>query len=597
MKKVIKILLVITILFLSSSVFAASVSLTIRDGDTFILPTSTFQIQPGDTVLTVLNTADQVDSTWSISNLQHYSFGDYIKCITSPSGEACDNWQYTVNNSYPFDSINQKVLSDRDVVYLYFGPQNKIILSSNNITTNNTLTVTAQKYDYQNNAWITKTGVTLGLTQPKPDPNSWSPIEVQTSAVDGNGQVVFSSIPVGSYNVGIKEDGYFPTEALTVTNPPVSHGGSGGALAAAISAPTIPNLSPTPVPVIKKEFDIKKALKFITSQQKENGSFGEDLYTDWAAVALAERTDFQIEREKLIKYFKELKTNDYQLTDYQRHAMGLMSLGLNPYNTNGENYIKKIIDSFDGKQFGNIKEENDDIFALIVLQNAGYTKDENIIKDTVTFILSKQKENGSWDENADMTGAGIQALASFNQDEKVKNTLTKAREFLKQNQKDDGGWGNVSSTAWVIGGIFALSEKPEDWIKNDNTPLDYLGVNQDTDGEMKNLPTGQAGDNIKSKLWETAYAASALSGKTWNQIMQKFEKPQPTPLNQNKETLAPQKIEEKLQKQNITRKLNLKKTSVATVIKAISEQKTTEAPQPIKKSWFRNLLEKILNFF
>lgn len=597
MKKVIKILLVITILFLSSSVFAASVSLTIRDGDTFILPTSTFQIQPGDTVLTVLNTADQVDSTWSISNLQHYSFGDYIKCITSPSGEACDNWQYTVNNSYPFDSINQKVLSDRDVVYLYFGPQNKIILSSNNITTNNTLTVTAQKYDYQNNAWITKTGVTLGLTQPNPDPNSWSPIEVQTSAVDGNGQVVFSSIPVGSYNVGIKEDGYFPTEALTVTNPPVSHGGSGGALAAAISAPTIPNLSPTPVPVIKKEFDIKKALKFITSQQKENGSFGEDLYTDWSAVALAERTDFQIEREKLIKYFKELKTNDYQLTDYQRHAMGLMSLGLNPYNTNGENYIKKIIDSFDGKQFGNIKEENDDIFALIVLQNAGYTKDENIIKDTVTFILSKQKENGSWDENADMTGAGIQALASFNQDEKVKNTLTKAREFLKQNQKDDGGWGNVSSTAWVIGGIFALSEKPEDWIKNDNTPLDYLGVNQDTDGEMKNLPTGQAGDNIKSKLWETAYAASALSGKTWNQIMQKFEKPQPTPLNQNKETLAPQKIEEKLQKQNITRKLNLKKTSVATVIKAISEQKTTEAPQPIKKSWFRNLLEKILNFF
>ena len=83
-EKVIKILLVITILFLSSSVFAASVSLTIRDGDTFILPTSTFQIQPGDTVLTVLNTADQVDSTWSISNLQHYSFGDYINASQAP---------------------------------------------------------------------------------------------------------------------------------------------------------------------------------------------------------------------------------------------------------------------------------------------------------------------------------------------------------------------------------------------------------------------------------------------------------------------------------------------------------------------------------
>ena len=76
---------------------------------------------------------------------------------------------------------------------------------------------------------------------------------------------------------------------------------------------------------------------------------------------------------------------------------------------------------------------------------------------------------------------------------------------------------------------------------------------------MKNLPTGQAGDNIKSKLWETAYAASALSGKTWNQIMQKFEKPQPTPLNQNKETLAPQKLKKNYKNKILQENLTLKK--------------------------------------
>ena len=85
-----------------------------------------------------------------------------------------------------------------------------------------------------------------------------------------------------------------------------------------------------------------------------------------------------------------------------------------------------------------------------------------------------------------MTGAGMEALSFLNADEQVKNALTKAKEFLKQNQKNDGGFGNVSSTAWAIEGILALSEKPENWIKNDNSPLDYLGINQDIDGGTKN---------------------------------------------------------------------------------------------------------------
>ena len=93
--------------------------------------------------------------------------------------------------------------------------------------------------------------------------------------------------------------------------------------------------------------------------------------------------------------------------------MALMSLGVNPYNVNGKNYVQKIISSFDGKQFGNPNEDNDDIFALIVLQNAGYSKDKKIIQDTIDFILSKQKENGSWNNSIDITGAAIQSISIF----------------------------------------------------------------------------------------------------------------------------------------------------------------------------------------
>ena len=100
--------------------------------------------------------------------------------------------------------------------------------------------------------------------------------------------------------------------------------------------------------------------------------------------------------------------------------MALMALGLNPYNINGENYIKKITDSFDGTQYGNIEKDSDDIFALIVLQNAGYEKEEDIIKNTITYILSKQKENGSWNESVDMTGASMQALSFLIKMNKLK---------------------------------------------------------------------------------------------------------------------------------------------------------------------------------
>ena len=356
----------------------------------------------------------------------------------------------------------------------------------------------------------------------------------------------------------------------------------------------------------KISFDIKRAFDFLISEQKENGSFGEDLYTDWTALALATTSDYQIEKNKLIKYLTEVKATDYQLTDYERHAIGLMALGLNPYNINGENYIKKITDSFDGKQFGNKDEDNDDIFALIVLQNAGFNQNDEIIKNTLDFILSKQKENGSWDNNVDMTGASLQAIINITekncfllgslsgltspaltldssacespQNKEFISVINKAKEFLKQNQKDNGSFGNISSTAWAMEGILSLGEKPTDWpagnadsvataggVKNGNTPIDYLAVNQD-----------------KANLWETAYALSVMSGKTWREIMQKFEKPILEKKFETNKTIS--KI----------KKIELKKEIIASPINAITENQKIE---PVKKqNWWRILVNKIFGF-
>jgi hypothetical protein len=570
---------------------ALTVNLNIRSGDTIIF-SETIPLQSAGTidlnghtistnsVLAILNDADLLSENFEIADLQYYdSFGSfYLKCIESAVGNDCDNWQYVVNDVSPTSSIDQESVSGGETIYFYFGPTSKISLSSSAITTTETLTVWAYKYDYENNTWVIRDGINAGLTQPNPD-DPFNPLEIQTQTIDANGEAQFSSIPVGTYSVGIKEDFYFPTESLTVRESVSSSGGGGSSSS---GSKRNKNTGSVLGAETKIGFNLEKAFAFLISQQKENGSFGEDLYTDWIALALASGSH-QTETIKLIKYLGESKTENFRLTDYERRAIALMALGLNPYNTNGENYIEKIILSFDGKQFGDINEDNDDIFALIVLQNAGYIPNEKIMNDDITFVLGRQKENGSWDESVDMTGAAMEALSFFNQDEKVKSALEKAKKFLKENQKDNGSWNNnASSTAWALQGILATSEKPEDWTKKTNSPLDYLTTLQDADGGIKN-------DRTESKIWETAYVISSLSGKTWNQTMQKFDK-------QTRPAISPETFKKPALKQKILESQNTKKQSATITTSAITLPPTTIEMETSKKNWFVRLLQSILGF-
>jgi len=604
MKNIKKFLFVLVILFsVMGTAYAdeASVNLTIRDGNTIIfsgnvilkpIEVQTIELNghslDAKSVLSVLNDADIASENFSITDLQYYeSFGSfYIRCIN----DKCDNWQYVVNDVSPGMGMDQKILSGGEEIYVYFSQQHRIILSSNSIRTDESLTVTTENYVYKNDSWEPLTDVAVGIIQTNPD-DPFNSTEISTSPVDENGQANFTNITAGSYNVGIKEDFYFPVENLAVTETVHHSSGSSG-------RKVIPEIAQEE---IKPIFDLNKAFDFLVPQQKENGTFGEELYTDWVTLALINSEKHQDAKTKLVKYYSSNKPKGGLLTDYERRAMAVMSLGLNPYNTNGENYIKKITDSFDGKQFGDINQSNDDIFALIVLQNAGFTKNENIIKSTIINIISTQKENGSWDDSVDMTGAGIEALAFFNQDEPVKNTLKKAKEFLKQNQKDDGGFGNVSSTAWVVEGILALSEKPEDWNKNGNTPFDYLALNQDTDGGIKE-------ENLQNKVWQTAYVITSLSGKTWNRIMQNFEKPkesegQSLPARDATQSVAGRENSPRIVLKKTVKKIepivkapnseSLSIQNTAAVINSLEQNKI----EPKKRGWFRNLLEKIFSVF
>jgi hypothetical protein len=90
---------------------------TIYSGTIPLSPTSS-----EDNVLSVIKQADTLSPDFNISNIIHYSFGDYLKCITiSGTTELCDNWLYKVNGDSPIVGMDSYVLSGGENIVLYFG--------------------------------------------------------------------------------------------------------------------------------------------------------------------------------------------------------------------------------------------------------------------------------------------------------------------------------------------------------------------------------------------------------------------------------------------------------------------------------------------
>ena len=278
---------------------SADISLNIRDGSNIVFSGLVSNPAPGnvdindsngvshgvnaESVLSLVYAADLADDTWSISDLTFYdSFGSfYVKCIDYGGGEKCDNWQYVVDGTSPFSSIDQSILTGGEEVYLYFGNPHQVVLSSSSVEVSQSFQATAQKYDYENDVWEPLTGVTIGITQPNPS-DAFNPTEVLTQAVDGSGVANFIVANTGSYNVGIKEDFYFPTVPLTITSASASGGGGGGGGGGSSGGSSSSSQSSGSTSELPN-FDIIDAVQFLQEQINEDGSFGSSLlYTDWA---------------------------------------------------------------------------------------------------------------------------------------------------------------------------------------------------------------------------------------------------------------------------------------------------------------------------
>ncbi|WP_457550588.1 DUF4430 domain-containing protein [Archaeoglobus sp.] len=55
--------------------------------------------------------------------------------------------------------------------------------------------------------------------------------------------------------------------------------------------------------------------------------------------------------------------------------------------------------------------------------------------------------------------------------------IVKALNWLKNQQRPDGGWGSLSNTSWVVMAIASANQNPLNWTKNGKSPLDYFKAN------------------------------------------------------------------------------------------------------------------------
>ncbi|MEK9160434.1 MAG: prenyltransferase/squalene oxidase repeat-containing protein [Patescibacteria group bacterium] len=258
----------------------------------------------------------------------------------------------------------------------------------------------------------------------------------------------------------------------------------------------------------------ESAIAFLRTHQREDGSFANPLLSDWAALALkSAKESTQSVKNYLVQDLKDLKT----ATDFERRAMALAALGVNP-----NEYVQKIVSFFDGTQIGDGGLINDDIFALLIFSHIGYGDDDPMVRTIVKFLLAAQESDGGW-ESTDLTAAAIQSLTPYSSLPDVTSALSRARDFFVSHQQADGCFGNSFTTSWSVMAIIALDELPESWRSSQGeSPLECLESMQGQDGGFEE----GASDDVR--VWATAYAIPALEGDTWHTLLGQYKKGSPS---------------------------------------------------------------------
>lgn len=426
------------------------------------------------------------------------------------------SWNLRLNNESAQSGIDSLTLQNGDELLLAFGayPMAPLALSlpTGTMSANSPIRIQAQAWD--------------DAAARFSDWNGTSTFEINSESFETvSGTLLWTASASGSYAIIVSSPGKAISLPLTLNVPGASSTSGTGTPSQDTTGSSGGGGSG---PIAHNNLDTGNAGRFLALNQNADGSFGSArFFSDWAAIALAALNTESGALAKVKAYLLTDADPGALTADYERRAMALSALGINPYTGTKTDYIQKISASFDGRQIGDSSLANDDIFGLLVLLKSGFGPNEEIIKSSAAFILDSQF-NGSWG-SVDLTSAAIQSLLLLKSagildnslSSRVDSALRNAFIYLHSSQRSDGSFdGNTISTSWAVQALVANGENEANWEKNGQRPDDFLYARQQADGGLDDVSL-----DLNSRLWSTSYALPAGLHKPWNGILKQFSKP------------------------------------------------------------------------
>lgn len=228
--------------------------------------------------------------------------------------------------------------------------------------------------------------------------------------------------------------------------------------------------------------------------------------SDWEAFSIVLTGDelSQVKKQELIE--RVVSTNgDFRLTtDAARTALLLQLAGVDITDIEGINLLEKIYNNEDMGRQG----LNGYIFSLMVMTNGDIPNDALMTTDMVVeTIISYQKPDGGFpltlggESNLDITAMAMTALAPYNGETKVQQSLDKALKYLVDNQEEDGTFisFNQKSSETISQVIIALTSNginPDHqiFVKNNKTLMEVLLTYETSNGRFAHVPGGPSNE-------------------------------------------------------------------------------------------------------
>lgn len=238
----------------------------------------------------------------------------------------------------------------------------------------------------------------------------------------------------------------------------------------------------------------------------------------WVTMALAAAGETTLS----VEYLKTVAGS--ATTDYAKAVLAIVAAGENPKTYGNIDYVAAISGTASDGQLGSSTLINDDMWGIIALRSAGEPLGHAVITGAKQFIVNNQNDDGGWSyavggpSDSNDTAAAIMALVEAGVSPSDAS-IAKAVAYLEGVQNSDGGFAyqagsasDAGSDSWVIAALNKLNQDPHQWEKSGATPISHLQSLQDTDGGFWWVTPGTSEWNNKAM---TPFAVIALSGKSF----------------------------------------------------------------------------------